>query len=136
MSAHLNVTLGFHLYVQHSAARKKLLKDASVIQAVEITPEFVFAGHGSVQHDSNESHGEQCIRYDSYLIPENHDLSDAIKFAYGGSTALCQQAKDSAEHPCMMHVSRRSSESEGSESELFFFMLEAGKLPENEYAMK
>lgn len=46
MSAHLFVAPGSHLYVKYSAALKKLLDEAFVIEEIESLPNSVAVDHG------------------------------------------------------------------------------------------
>lgn len=75
------------LYVNYSIARKKLLRETFLIEAVQISPGSVFTGHGYVQHAGGERRGEHCTRYHSLLIPENIDLQNGIAFVFDGSVA-------------------------------------------------
>lgn len=63
VNAHFYVTSSFHLYVQHSGARKRLFKEAFVMDEVKIPPFFVIVGHGYVEHAGRDWRGEHCIRY-------------------------------------------------------------------------
>lgn len=56
------------------------------MKEVETPQSSVFMGHGYVQHRGSECRGSHCIRYHTYLIPENYDLPDSIAFEYGDST--------------------------------------------------
>lgn len=79
---------GPYLYVYCSAARKKLLTEPFLVEAVEIPPKSVFAGHGYVLQAGSELRSEHCIRYYSCLIPENHNLPDSTAFRYGDCIAF------------------------------------------------
>lgn len=80
VGTHLYVPPGSRLFVHYSTARKNLLKEAFVMEAVEIPPRSVFAGRGYVQHAESEWCGEQCPSYHGHPTAENHDLPDAIAF--------------------------------------------------------
>lgn len=88
VSAHLLVTWGSHLYVNYSSAQKKLVKNAFLIEEVNISPTCVHVGHGYVPQTGSVSRGERCVWYHSYLLQKNHDLPSEIAFPYGTSTAL------------------------------------------------
>lgn len=49
-------------------------------------PSSLFVGHRYARHGGRESRGSHCNGYRTYLVPENHDLPDAIVLAYGDST--------------------------------------------------
>lgn len=145
MSAHLYATLSFPLYVHHTAAPKKLLREAYVMEAVELPPRSVFVSHGLVQHASSEWRGEHYNSHHSYLTPGIHDLSDATACAHGGSTALVaethslpvekgldHQMGDSDDQSRTMHGFCKSSGSQSSDSKLFLFVLQTRNIPEEE----
>lgn len=64
------------------------MREVGLIEEVEILLTFVFVGHRYVQHAHKECPGEYCTRYQNYSILENHELPDAIAFAYEYSTHL------------------------------------------------
>lgn len=45
-----------------------------------------FARYRCAQHVESKWRGSLCARYQTYLIPKNHSLLDAIPFAYEEST--------------------------------------------------
>lgn len=88
MSAHISVTTGSYRYVDYSGAPKKLLREASVMEEMKISPASVFVKHGYVQHSGSQWRGHYCTRYHSHLILENHALQDEIPLAYEESSAV------------------------------------------------
>lgn len=58
---------------------------------VELAPISVFVGHKYVQHAVSKWYGEHCIWYRSYLLPENHDLTDAVAFFIDASLLWCSK---------------------------------------------
>lgn len=52
------------------------------MEKIGTPPTSVFARHGYVQPEGDEWQGAQCVRYHTYLIPENHDLPDPADSAY------------------------------------------------------
>lgn len=91
VSAHRYVTSRSRLYVQYSGTRKKLLREAFVMDEVRATPTSVFVGQGCVQHASSEWRRRHCDRYHSYLMPKTHGLPDAVAFAYEDAIVLGSQ---------------------------------------------
>lgn len=131
--------------MDYSAARKMLLREAFVMEEVKIFSSPVFVGYGYVLHAGREWRGEHCIRHHSNLIRMNHDLADAIAFAYGDSIplgaerhslavqkGLAQQVENSDDQPRLIQGSDRSSESKSSDLELSMFMLDAVTTPKDE----
>lgn len=88
MKAQLQVTLVSRFFVQYSAAEKKFLKEAFVMESVQIPHTYVFFGHGCIHHADSERRSEHYICCHSYLSSGNHDLPDALALAYKDSTAL------------------------------------------------
>lgn len=86
VSTPLYVTSGLQLYVQLSCARKKLLREASVLEEARSPPISAFIGHGYAQHAGRKWREEHCVPYHSFLIPKNYDLLDAKAFAHEDST--------------------------------------------------
>lgn len=145
VSEHLCVTPGFHCYVQYSTARKKLLREATVMKALKIPPRSVLVGHGSVLLTGSKCRAKHFSRYHNRLKPENRDPQNAVAFAFGGSIgwgaekhslsiqkAPDQQVRYLGEQPRMIRGCRRSSESESSDLELSTFLLKAGNTLEDE----
>lgn len=54
MSAHLNATSRWDLFVQYRGAREKPLRTAFVTTEVKALPCFVFVGHGYVKHAGSQ----------------------------------------------------------------------------------
>lgn len=79
--AHIYVTSGSHSYIHYSGAQIELLRGSPVTKGVEILPIFFLLGHGSVQRSGSGWRAEHSLRYQSYLIPDNPDLPDAIASA-------------------------------------------------------
>lgn len=86
--AYLYVTPELHLYVHYTGVRKKLLREAFLMEEVEILPNSVFVGHGYVHHAGSEWSEDHCIQYYGYLNPKNHNLADAIAFLCKHRNAL------------------------------------------------
>lgn len=144
VSANLYVTPGPHLSVQYSAACKKLMRETTVMEVVEVHSRPIFVGNEYVQHAGSVWRGEHFIRYHSYPIPKSHDLRDGIGLAYEGSIALREekhlrsveygldyQLGVSSEQPRLIHGFPMSSECEIGYSKQSMFMLEAENFPED-----
>lgn len=92
----------------------------------------------------NDWRGDHGIRYRSYLVPEIHDLPDAIPFASEDSTALGskkpvisfpevldQQETESGVDVVMWGGSGNGWDSEKSDLELSAFMQKEGNVSED-----
>lgn len=69
-SLYFHNTTGSHLYGLYISARKKLRREALVIETVKIPPRSVSDGHGHVQLAGNGWRSKYYIRHHSYLIPK------------------------------------------------------------------
>lgn len=49
-----------------------------MIEEIEIPPSSNFVGHGYVQRVGSEWRRGQCVRYDTYPIPDNQDVPNSI----------------------------------------------------------
>lgn len=74
--------------MHYSAARGRLLRETFVIGALGFQPRAVVFTRRYVQRAGSKWDGYYGIPYHSYVIPENHELLDAIAFAYGDSISL------------------------------------------------
>lgn len=58
------------------------------MEEMETSPTSVLVDHVYLQHTGSEWGGDHRVRYQSYLVPENHDFPSAIAFAQGESIAF------------------------------------------------
>lgn len=115
---------------------------------VYIWPNSFFVGHGYVQHAGSEWHEEYCTWYDSYLIPEAHEMPGCNSF--GQWTQHCFRIKKRSSifrkkldqrkteldgNAVMRSRCNKKLDSEKSELELFAFKMKAGNVPENSCSM-
>lgn len=83
VSAYLHVTRRSHIYIGYHGERKNLLRRASMKKKTEIPPSSVFMGNGYVPNGRSEWQKTHCDRHHTYLTSQNHELPDAIVFAFG-----------------------------------------------------
>ena len=84
-SATLWVAPSSHTFVFYSEASRQLLSRSLLMTEVTIPQFSIFVGHGHLQHAGAAWTGAHSIRYHMYFSPVDHDLPDAILFAYGES---------------------------------------------------
>lgn len=145
LSAHHYFIPGSHLSVRYCDERKKLWKEAFVMEEVENPQTSGFVRHDYVLHAGSGWRGEHCIQCHSYLILESHILLDARAFAYRDCIALGsgkaavslqrvldQQWNDSNVDAVMREESNKRPYSPKSNAELSVFMLETGNVPEDD----
>lgn len=88
VGAHLCVTTGCHIYGHYTAKRKRLLREAFVVDEVGIRARHVSIGYGYAQHADSKWCDDLCLRCHSCLVLEGRDQPDGIALSYGASIAL------------------------------------------------
>lgn len=75
------VTPELHIYIVCGRERKRLVRRAFMMEGFAIPPTFAFLGRGSAGLKGSEWSDRQSVWYQRYLIPETHELADAIALA-------------------------------------------------------
>ena len=76
---------GSHKIPDIEIKQRRILAHFTDMELINIPPHSVFVGHGHVQHAGAGWTGTENLRYHMYLIPEGHNMKDAVAFAYGWS---------------------------------------------------
>ena len=107
---YLWVCPGSHQYVHYNKKEREGLSANLKMERIEIPPNSIFIGHGHLQHAGDGYNGSHCIRYHTYIAPEDIEIPDAIIFGYENSLGCLNARTDaSADRPNDAHKNSASS---------------------------
>lgn len=82
-----------YTYTDYHRDQEEVLWRAIVMNEVKISPQSAPLLRENVPHGGSENRESPCIRYQTYLVPESRDLSDAIAFANGDSVHVAPSVR-------------------------------------------
>ena len=76
-----------HNWISYPEETKKILIENQHLKKITIPGNSVFFGHGYLHHAGAGYSGSNCLRYHTYIRPEEVELPDAIHFSHGNGSA-------------------------------------------------
>ena len=91
---YLWVCPGSHQYVHYNKKEREGLSANLKMERIEIPPNSIFIGHGHLQHAGDGYNGSHCVRYHTYIAPEDVEIPDAIIFGYENALGCLNAQSD------------------------------------------